>query len=82
MSAWIYIGPDIPPLGLKRTTLYRDEPQPPYGMREYVAVNPVLGALYVRTDGLAQAKLNLKNHNSVEYLAFEMMKEIGKKIPR
>jgi hypothetical protein len=79
----MYIGPDIPPLGLKRNTLYRDTPDPPPMMQEHIAKTPILGALYIPTGMLAQARWNLfKDRNSLEHLAFEILAEIGRKIPR
>jgi hypothetical protein len=83
MSSWIYIGPDIPPLGLKRNTLYRDTPDPPPMMVEHIAKAPILGALYIPTRFLPKARWNLFNDPaSVESLAFTVLTEIGKKLPR
>ena len=79
---FIYIGPDIPQLGLKRGTLYRD-PKPPEQLQQYTDKNPVIRCLYTATVNLALAKRNLKTDpNSVESIAYKMLTEIARKLPR
>jgi hypothetical protein len=78
---FIYIGPNIPQIGLKRNTLYRGK-EPPEKLQELIKKRPVLGALFVPTAALAQAERSLKIKGAVEHTAQKEMAEIVKTLPR
>ena len=77
---FMYIGPTILPVGLKRNTLYRGVDAMPVQLKNLVQTTPMLSSLYVPTVRLAQARDNLKKKGTIEYLAFNtLMKMIAPK---
>jgi hypothetical protein len=74
---WIYIGPNIPVVGLKRNTIYRDEVMPE-ALAKYAAIKPVVKSLFVSTAGLAAAEKNLSKPGSLEHHANKEMMAYAK----
>lgn len=79
-SNYMYIGPNVPPLGLKRNTLFRGN-EPPPKLKELMQRKPVLSSLFVSTAALSQAERSLKIKGSVEHTANKEMAEIVRKLP-
>ena len=77
----IYIGPNVPQIGLKRNTLYRGN-EPPPKLKELMKKKPVLSALFVSTAALSQAERSLNIKGSLENTAQKEMAEIVKTLPR
>jgi hypothetical protein len=77
---WMYIGPNVPPFGLKRNTLFRGN-EPPPKLAELMKRKPVLSALFVSTAALSQAERALNIKGSVEHTAQKEMAEIVKHLP-
>ena len=69
---WIYIGPNIPVVGLKRNTIYREEIMPE-GLAKYAVLKPVVKSLFVSTATLAVAEKNLSKPGSLEHHANKEM---------
>jgi hypothetical protein len=80
-SNFIYIGPNVPQIGLKRNTLYRGN-EPPAKLRELIKKRPVLSALFVSTAALSQAERSLKIKGALENTAQKEMAEIIKTLPQ
>ena len=80
-SNWIYIGPNVPQIGLKRNTLFRGN-EPPVKLQELIKQKPLLTALFVSTAALSQAERNLKIKGALENTAQKEMAEIVKTLPR
>jgi hypothetical protein len=78
---YVYIGPNVPQIGLKRNTLFRGN-EPPAKLRELIQKRPVLSALFVSTAALSQAERSLKIKGAVEHTAQKEMAEIVKTLPR
>jgi hypothetical protein len=77
---FIYIGPNIPQIGLKRNTIYRGN-EPPAKLKELMKQKRVLGSLFVPTAALAQAERNLNIKGSLEHTARKEMEELVKALP-
>jgi len=69
---WIYIGPNVPAVGLKRNTIYREGIMPD-ALAKYAALKPVVKALFVSTATLAVAEKNLSKPGSLEHHAQKEM---------
>ena len=80
-SNWIYIGPNIPQIGLKKNTLFRGN-EPPPKLKELIRQKPVISSLFVPTAALSQAERSLKIKGAVENTAQKEMAEIIKTLPR
>jgi hypothetical protein len=78
---FMYIGPNVPQIGLKRNTLYRGS-EPPPKLKELMKKKPILGSLFVSTAALAQAERSLNIKGAVENTAQKEMAEIVKTLPR
>lgn len=75
---FIYIGPTIPSLGLKKNTLYRSE-KPPGKLEQIGVLHPIVLALYISTKNLAEVSKRLNQKGSLEYTATQEMLAIAKK---
>jgi hypothetical protein len=71
-SNYVYIGPNIPVVGLKRNTIYREGIMPD-ALAKYAALKPVVRSLFVSTAELATAEKNLSRPGSLEYHANKEM---------
>jgi hypothetical protein len=69
---WIYIGPNIPVVGLKRNTIYREGVMPD-ALEKYAVLKPVVRSLFVSTAQLAIAEKNMSKPGSLEYHANKEM---------
>jgi hypothetical protein len=69
---FVYIGPNVPNVGLKRNTIYRDSTLPD-ALAKYAALKPAVKALFVPTTYLATAAKNLEKPGSLEYQANKEM---------
>jgi hypothetical protein len=67
-ASYIYIGPNIPQIGLKRNTIYRDATVPD-GLAKYAVLKPAVKALFVPTTQLAAAEKKKAKQGSLEFLA-------------
>jgi hypothetical protein len=78
---FIYIGPTIPGLGLKKNTIYRSEalPEP---VARLVKNLPMARSLYVKTSALAETSKRLTEKGSLEYTATQEMLAIARTAPR
>jgi hypothetical protein len=65
---YIYLGPNVPVVGLKRNTIYRENVMPD-ALAKYAVLKPVVKALFVPTTQLAIAEKNLSKPGSLEYHA-------------
>jgi hypothetical protein len=74
---YIYIGPNIPVMGLKRNTIYREGTMPE-PLAKYAALKPVVKALFVSTAALAAAEKNLSKPGSLEHHANKEMMAYAK----
>jgi hypothetical protein len=74
---FVYIGPNIPSLGLKRNTIYQEKALPE-GLAQIAKLKPVVQALYVNADGLAIAMRNLNKTGSLEQVASNTMQDMAK----
>jgi hypothetical protein len=74
---WIYIGPNIPAVGLKRNTIHREEIMPD-ALAKYAAIKPVVKSLFVSTARLAEAEKNLSKPGSLEHHAYKEMTAYAK----
>ena len=61
-SNWIYIGPNIPQIGLKKNTLFRGN-EPPPKLKELIRQKPVISSLFVPTAALSQAESGVMDHH-------------------
>jgi hypothetical protein len=77
----IYIGPNVPPLALKRNTLYRGDDIPPR-LLELAERRPALKSLFISTRDLAEAQKKIAKKGTLEHTAQQEMLEIAKTIPR
>jgi hypothetical protein len=75
---FIYIGPNVPLLGLKGNTIYQSKAMPAE-LARIAETKPVVKALYVSTDGLMIAMRNLNKKGSLEQLANETMLTLARK---
>jgi hypothetical protein len=75
---FIYIGPNMPLLGLKRNTIYKSK-MLPAGLAQIAETKPAAKALYVSSDGLAIAMRNLTKTGSLEQHANQMLLSLAKK---
>jgi hypothetical protein len=75
---FVYIGPNVPLLGLKGNTIYQTKAMPAE-LARIAETQPVVKALYVSTDGLAIAMRNLDKKGSLEQHAKETMLALAKK---
>jgi len=78
---FIYIGPTIPSLGLKKNTLYRTSALPKV-LDRIATKKPFIRTLYVSTSDLAEASKRLTKKGSVEYTATQEMLAIAKTTPQ
>jgi hypothetical protein len=78
---YMYIGPNVPQIGLKRNTLYRGS-EPPAKLKELIRNRPVLSALFVSTAALSQAERALNIKGAVENTAQKEMVAIVKTLPQ
>ena len=78
---WIYIGPAIPPLGLHKNALYRTA-ELPAALKLIAARKPVVRSLYIKTEDLAVAKININRTGSLEHTANLEMLALAKTTPR
>lgn len=78
---FIYIGPTIPVLGLKKNTVYRS-PDLPNVLEKFAQTKAVLRSLYVSTKDLAKANKQLTTKGSLEYTATQEMLAIAKTTPQ
>lgn len=78
---FIYIGPNVPPLALKRNTLYRGE-ELPVQLKQLAISKPVLKALFISTRDLAEAQKKLSKKGTLEHTANQEMQTIARTIPR
>ena len=78
---FIYVGPNIPQIGLKKNTLYRGE-EPPPRLRDLIVSKPVLRSLFISTKRLAEVQTKLNKKGSMEHTANQEMLAIAKTIPR
>jgi len=80
---FMYIGPTIISIGLKRNTIYRGVDAMPVQLKNLVATTPMLSSLYVPTGRLAEARKNLTKVGAIERIAFnelvKMTKAVGVK---
>jgi hypothetical protein len=65
---YVYIGPNIPQVGLKRNTIYRDSTLPD-ALAKYAVLKPAVKSLFVPTTHLAVAEKNKAKQGSLEFLA-------------
>lgn len=78
---FIYVGPNIAPIGLRTNMLFRGG-EPPAKLLEIMQAKPVVGSLFISTRNLAAAKKKLTEKGSLEYTAYKEMLAIAKTIPR
>lgn len=78
---YIYIGPNIGPIGLKRNTIFRGD-QLPQKFKELADRKPVLRSLFISTRDLAEAQKKLTKKGTLEYVANQEVLAIAKAIPR
>lgn len=74
---WIYVGPTIPGLGLKKNTLYRSE-KPPSKLEQIGMTRPVVLSLYIPTTNLAEVNKRINQKGSLEYTATQELLAIAK----
>jgi hypothetical protein len=65
---FMYVGPSIPPLGLKKFTLYNSE-ELPVKLGEIAKKKPAVRALFVPTKDLAEVRRQLNTKGSLAYTA-------------
>jgi hypothetical protein len=76
---FVYIGPNVPILALKRNTIYKSKALP--AELERIAVTkPIVRSLYVSTDGLTIAVRNLNKKGSLEQVANNEMLAMAKSL--
>lgn len=76
---FIYIGPSVPPLGLKTNMLFRSEELPQH-LDEIAKHKPIVKSLYISTRNLAQAKKSITRKGSLEHTATKEVLAIAKQI--
>jgi hypothetical protein len=80
-SNYIYLGPSLPTLGLKKNTLFRGEELPPKLLQIAIG-KPSIRSLFVSTKDLAEVQKNITKRGTLEHKANQEMLEIAKTIPR
>jgi hypothetical protein len=73
----IYIGPNVPSLGLKKNTIYRSDTMPDT-LSKIAVTRPVVRSLFVSTADLAAATKNLGKKGTLEYVASEELRSMAK----
>jgi hypothetical protein len=74
---YIYIGPSVPAIGLKKNMLFRTE-ELPSQLLQAAADKPIIKALYISTRDLAETTKRLNTKGSLEYTANKEMLEIAR----
>ncbi len=73
---FMYIGPTIISVGLKKNTLYQGEGSMPPQLRSLVQTTPMLASLFVPTARLAAAKESIKTRGSIEFLSAQTLRKM------
>jgi hypothetical protein len=68
----MYIGPNIPRLGLMRNQLFLGN-NPPESLRKMIVSERILACLFVNTEQLVKARIALENPLSIESIAFKRL---------
>jgi hypothetical protein len=74
---YIYIGPSVSAIGLKKNMLFRSD-ELPSQLLPIVANKPAIKSLYVSTRDLAETAKRLATKGSLEYSANKEMLEIAR----
>jgi hypothetical protein len=74
---YIYIGPNIPRLGLMTNQLFLGN-HPPVVLQQMITEDPVLGCLYITTGKLGAARISLRNPASIESIAVKRLADKAK----
>lgn len=67
---YIYIGPTIARIGLKRSTLVIGA-EPPPQLKSLIELKPIIRALFVPTSKTMLARINMQKRGTIEYAAAE-----------
>lgn len=67
---YIYVGPTVARIGLKRSTLVLGSTPPPQ-LQSLIDLKPVIRSLYVPTAKAAQARINMRVLGTLEHVASE-----------
>lgn len=79
---YIYIGPTVARIGLKKSTLILGS-EPPPQLRSLIDTKPVIGSLFVPTARTAQARINMRIVGTLEHIAAqEVIKFSREKVER
>jgi hypothetical protein len=78
---FIYVGPSLPSLGLKKNTIFRGAEVPP-ALQPLVEKKPAIRSLFVSTKDLAEVMKRLGQKGSLEHTANQEMLTIAKTTPR
>lgn len=73
----IYIGPNLPVVGLKQFTIYQTE-KPPELLAGFIKTKPAIGCLYISTATLAAVRGNLGRKGSLEQQAAQQLTVLAK----
>ena len=73
---FIYIGPTVARLGLKKNTVYRTE-KPPAALEQFSVTKPFVLALYIPVSALAETRQRLTKKGSLEYTATQELLAIA-----
>ena len=73
----IYVGPNLPAIGLKQFTLYLTS-KPPELLAEFIKLKPAIGSLYIPTMKLAKTRGKLQEKGSLEQQASQQLTALAK----
>lgn len=74
---WIYIGPTVARIGLKKSTLVKGSTPPPQ-LLSLMETKPVIRSLFVPTARTAEARINMRRMGTLENIAAEEVIKFGR----
>lgn len=74
---WIYIGPTVARIGLKKSTIVLGNTPPPQ-LLSLIELKPVIRSLFVPTIKTSEARISMNRKGTLENIAAEEVIKFGK----
>lgn len=74
---WIYIGPTVARIGLKKSTLVLGSTPPPQ-LQSLIELKPVIKSLFIPTAKTSEARINMRRRGTLENIAAEEVMKFGR----
>jgi hypothetical protein len=74
---YIYIGPTVARIGLKKSTIVLGSTPPPQ-LLSLMQLKPIIGSLFVPTAKTAEARANMQRKGTLENIAAEEVIKFGR----